>query len=440
MATPRSGPAAAVAAWPFWSVRPAVKVVVLTVFAAAVGAVLLAARAVPAGLAGLAGGRTWIWFGVLAVGSVVHAEAARRIERLRETASQGAPWINLKSVWTFAGLLLLPLVLVDVLVVVTYLHTWIRVTRRVVVHRWMYSMSMIIVASSSAGAVMHLISPAPVAPGAGPAGPLAVLVAGVTRWVINVVLVTTVIKLSAPDTPLRKALGRPTDQLIDAASLALGALIAVVLTYAPAYVPAVLLPVLAVHRSLLLHQFQVAARSDPKTGLLNAGFWHEAAGHEVRRAVQALAMAGRAAREGVTGLLLIDLDHFKRVNDRYGHPAGDLVLRAVADALRRGRRATDLVGRFGGEEFAILVPSTTPAQLVAMAQRICQDIRDLRVSVLTSHGARETVAGLSVSIGVAHHPDAGQSLDQLMLRADSALFAAKSAGRDQVTLTSAPTA
>jgi diguanylate cyclase (GGDEF)-like protein len=137
-------------------------------------------------------------------------------------------------------------------------------------------------------------------------------------------------------------------------------------------------------------------------------------------------------------VLILDLDHFKTVNDRYGHLAGDVVLAAVASELQAGSRSHDLVGRFGGEEFVVLLRElpTGPAGsdvLLSVAERIRRRVSQLAVAVHTPHCAA-TVTGLSVSIGGAVLPTDGTTLDEALQVADASLYAAKRAGRDRVRI------
>jgi diguanylate cyclase (GGDEF)-like protein len=125
-------------------------------------------------------------------------------------------------------------------------------------------------------------------------------------------------------------------------------------------------------------------------------------------------------------MLMIDVDHFKAVNDRHGHHAGDLVLRALADRLREVLRQADVVARLGGEEFAALMPETDmPAALLAAerVRQICQAIGP------QLEGFADM--GVSVSIGVAQWRP-GETLDHLLERADAALYRAKRGGRNRV--------
>jgi diguanylate cyclase (GGDEF)-like protein len=130
---------------------------------------------------------------------------------------------------------------------------------------------------------------------------------------------------------------------------------------------------------------------------------------------------------------ILDLDDFKELNDRYGHPAGDWMLRAAANTVNKNMRAADLAGRYGGEEFAFLLPRTTLAEACTVAERIRSDIEDL---VVEHSGA---VLQVRASIGVAAYPESGvRDVDELIARADEALYQAKGAGKNRVV--AAPTA
>jgi diguanylate cyclase (GGDEF)-like protein len=128
------------------------------------------------------------------------------------------------------------------------------------------------------------------------------------------------------------------------------------------------------------------------------------------------------------GLLMLDLDHFKAINDRLGHPAGDEVLRQVARSLLRAVRVGDSAYRYGGEEFVILLPEADPVIARAVGERVRQGIEALNISV----GEDRTV-GLTASIGIATYPDNGASIQELVAAADAALYAAKRGGRNRVS-------
>jgi diguanylate cyclase (GGDEF)-like protein len=136
---------------------------------------------------------------------------------------------------------------------------------------------------------------------------------------------------------------------------------------------------------------------------------------------------------GPVALLVVDLDNFKRVNDRFGHVAGDEVLKAVADTLRRTTRKGDLLGRYGGQggdEFLVLLPETGPEDAHAVAERIRMGVRSMVVQAPTSSGTK-TITAITASVGVATGtPD--MDLQSLVVAADNALREAKRGGRDKV--------
>jgi diguanylate cyclase (GGDEF)-like protein len=131
-------------------------------------------------------------------------------------------------------------------------------------------------------------------------------------------------------------------------------------------------------------------------------------------------------------LAMIDLDDFKMLNDTYGHSAGNEALKAIARIFTSSTRAADSVCRFGGEEFAIVLPVTTPQQAEPILKRMCQKIRQQNIPVDPSHS-------LTISIGVAACPRDAQTVDDLIRLADKALYSAKEEGKDRVVLAIEPT-
>ncbi|WP_165547297.1 sensor domain-containing diguanylate cyclase [Kribbella sindirgiensis] len=367
-------------------------------------------------------GGDWIRLLVLAGGSAIHLEAARDIERLRKVGAEGIPYVNLKGMWTFAGVLILPPPLAAALILSTYLHSWLRV-RRVPPYRSVFTATTLVLAGAAGAVVLATIRPG-VYPGypSGPLGLVAVVAAGLAYWFVNYALVAGAIMMANPDSPGRNALGRLSDQLIVAGSLGLGVATAALLLSQPWAVAVLLLTILGLHRALLVEQFQTASRTDPKTGLANAAFWHEIARRE---------FAGAERTNSRLGVLYLDLDHFKAINDTYGHHAGDEALKAVAAELRHEVRDNDLVGRLGGEEFAILLPQTSAADTTLAAERIRRRIAGLAVTVAAPNGP--VLCGpITCSIGAATYPESGTSLDELQMAADLAMYQAKDAGRNRV--------
>lgn len=134
-------------------------------------------------------------------------------------------------------------------------------------------------------------------------------------------------------------------------------------------------------------------------------------------------------------LLMLDIDHFKNFNDRYGHQAGDEALRAVGAALAGGIRHYDCIGRYGGEEFICFLPETVPTDALVVAERLRQRVAAVRVAVVGDGGLAGDV-GMTVSVGIATWPDSpAECSDDLVAAADRALYQAKAAGRDRCCFT-----
>jgi diguanylate cyclase (GGDEF)-like protein len=128
-------------------------------------------------------------------------------------------------------------------------------------------------------------------------------------------------------------------------------------------------------------------------------------------------------------LVSVDLDHFKQINDRWGHPAGDAVLRNTARVLHEQVRSIDRVGRVGGEEFLVLMPGCTPCSAAAVAERLRMALRNDPVELVP-----QGRVALTASLGVAVVTSGDADLEQMIRRADAALYRAKHEGRDRVVL------
>lgn len=406
-----------------WGLGVRLVVLVLTVEAAA------AALAVSGLLVVSLDGGSLLLALVLTALSVVHTELATGIERLRRRAS-GTSYFDLSSVWTFAAALLLPPGLAAVVIVVVYVHLWHRVwaPAGVSLHRHVYTTAAVLLAARTAHEVAH---------GAGgltgglaaPSAITAVALAVVGYYVVNTVLVAAAIALTRPGASPRVLLGRWDDNALEVATLCMGALAAVALSSAPGLVALVLPPILVLHRAVLVRQLEEEVSTDAKTGLLTVATWRAEATRTVRRVQR----AGTGA-----GVLILDLDHFKIVNDTHGHLAGDDVLAAVAGELRAGVRERDVVGRFGGEEFVVLLPDLAVgragrSELWDVAERLRDRVSRLDVGVDTPGGLR-TITGLSISIGGATVPTDGTTLDEVLRAADTSLYAAKGSGRNAVRI------
>ncbi|WP_157695155.1 GGDEF domain-containing protein [Nakamurella panacisegetis] len=179
----------------------------------------------------------------------------------------------------------------------------------------------------------------------------------------------------------------------------------------------VLLARSAEEQEVLIARLRRQAAIDPLTGLATRRVLDQAAQS---------ALSGAASSAG-TGMILLDVDKFKDVNDRYGHPAGDEVLVQLAALLIRGCRKTDIVSRLGGDEIALLLPGCSPDSLLKRASSILLDVRNHAFIMSDLERIR-----VSVTAGVAHAPTHACDLPSLYATADAALYEAKRAGRDQV--------
>ena len=237
--------------------------------------------------------------------------------------------------------------------------------------------------------------------------------------VLNAALVACAVRTAgAPPRPRRGA--RDSESLIiNVTGVCVGLLITIACLLSSVLLFVALPPVILLQRSLLHQQLRAAARTDAKTGLLNAAAWHREADIEISRVIR----AGDSL-----ALLLIDIDHFKQVNDTYGHLAGDQVLAGLADVLRRAVRDADVVGRFGGEEFVVLLPGADAAEAGQVAERLREQV-SAEVTVPAASGV-----GVTVSIGAAVIGLHGEDLSGLLSSADLAMYRAKEAGRNRVCL------
>jgi diguanylate cyclase (GGDEF)-like protein len=161
------------------------------------------------------------------------------------------------------------------------------------------------------------------------------------------------------------------------------------------------------------------ATTDPLSGALNRRHFTKCAEAEMSR-------SDRHGHE--LALLLIDIDHFKNINDTHGHQTGDEAIRALADTCRAMMRRSDYLGRMGGEEFAILLPETNGEAARQLAERLRVELSQLRLP-----GDKDDVK-FTVSIGVAHWRSERDDLESLLRRADTALYEAKRRGRNQVVV------
>jgi diguanylate cyclase (GGDEF)-like protein len=205
---------------------------------------------------------------------------------------------------------------------------------------------------------------------------------------------------------------------------AIGVAGAVLWHTSPWVVPFAVVPVLTSFQALALPRLALLAATDAKTKLYNAARVTEATENEVA--------AAQRTRRPVSAVL-VDLDLLREINNSRGHLAGDAVLVAVADVIRRNVRAADVAARFGGEEFAVLLPNTSPADALAIAERIRRGVEELVIE----YGRTGDPLRATVSIGVASFPENALDAESLVHAADLALYRDKDGGRNAVVAAAA---
>lgn len=410
----------AVREWALWEQKPRVVAYCLAIETTVVVAVaaLFATGPVRSG--------EWLMFATLLILGVVQAELGSGVERVRRRVS-GVAHINMTSVWTFAAVLLIPAALTAVLVWALYAHlavrSWYRL-QRAPMWKTLSNAAATTLTCLSAHVTLDAIGVGGIAEAAraGWWGGAAVIAAIGVYFVVGALVV-----IPARDEIARTwqgLFGGWADNALELATLCLGTLTGLALAELPLLAVAVLPPMLMLHQTVLVKQLQVAATTDGKTGVLNPAGWHGRAQNELHRDQQ---------RGAAAGLLMIDLDHFKRLNDTHGHLAGDAALHAVAATITAEVRGRDIVGRYGGEEFVALLPDITAGDALEVAERVRVAIRHLAVPVPTAATSAEPVTmRMTVSIGLAMAPESGTELQHVIEAADTALYQAKARGRNRV--------
>jgi diguanylate cyclase (GGDEF)-like protein len=367
----------------------------------------------------------WVRFGVLLGLASVHMFLSRRQEETRRNRMDTVH-VDLTSIWNFAAALVLPVPLALLSIVAVRFQRWF-VARRPL-YRFVFGTAVIAVCLLGVHGVLSATG-GPIFATTDPVGMVRDFGVGVAAGAVYVVgqilLVGFAVALHSERPSIATAVGSWYDNGLEMLTVALGMVTAVLLLHAPPVLAVMVVIGVIGNRLTEIRQLRVDVRTDPKTGLLNMRGWREMARKELARADRTRAPVG---------LLMVDLDHFKQINDTWGHPAGDDMLIAVANVLRTETRPADVVGRFGGEEFVVLLPDTDGSASVAAAERIRLRVAGLTVISTDKRGGPAVISGRTTSIGVAVRPWHASDLPDLLQAADGAVYAAKEGGRDQVRL------
>jgi len=355
---------------------------------------------------------------------------AATVELTRRASEPNGVVKDVYAVWELPVVILLPLLYALIIPAIRLALTQWRV-KRSPPHRRIFTAAAIGIAYGSASLVYHGILPVGCHPRAYMwAHPTmwlaAAAAAGVTQWAVNQSLILTAVKAADPSTRVKNAVFGRESLHNDVTELCAALLVALGMTISNLTLIIALPLVTLLQRSFRHTQLLNEARADAKTGLLNAATWER----------EALAEVARAVRTGSPlAVALLDLDRFKQINDTYGHLLGDEVLRQIAGTMTQVLRDYDLAGRFGGEEFVMLLPQTRAVDALRIAERVRAHIAQLPIYATGGSGSERVP--VTVSIGVAAL-DAGsrRELTELLAAADAALYRAKASGRDQVQMIS----
>jgi len=408
-------------AWPIWSLPRLLQMYLITLSATAAALSLWALGRAVTGTGGDWGAvrrEEVLIFALLLTCAAVSVEFTRR-----QGEPAGVLVNDLLSAWWLPIAFLLPPVYVLIAPLPILAYRQVRV-RQSLLHRRVFSAVATGLANGAASLVFHNLLNGVEAHQQITSGSIAALTW--TGWAIacsllaaaiNTVLVAIPVKASSPESMWSELLWGRENHIPEIVELCTGVIIALVCALSPVLAIIVLIPLVFLQRGLMHRQLSAAARMDSKTALLNALTFEREANAEIARAKRT---------HSPLALMLVDIDHFKVINDQHGHLAGDKVLRAFAGAMSAQLRDYDLLARFGGDEFALLLPQTDTEEALHTASRLRRRLGELSIS------SGSTVIGATVSVGVAHLCSVEQDVTELLAAADLALYRAKARGRDRV--------
>ncbi|HEY2442992.1 MAG TPA: GGDEF domain-containing protein [Streptosporangiaceae bacterium] len=364
------------------------------------------------------------------------AFGAVTVEAIRPVGEPAGSIKDAHGVWQLAAAVLLPpFYALAAAALVFALHQW-RV-RRSLAYRRVFSAAAVGLSYGAASLAFHAAWHRPAFAPSGHAGLLAwgpltwmllAIAVGCLRWTLNSALVLAAVKLDDPSARIRDLLGGNDGLYNDIAEGSVGVLVALSAAVSPLMLIVALPCGTLLQRSARHSQLVQASRTDAKTGLLSAVTWQREAAVQVARSIRTRTPLSVA---------MVDIDHFKAVNDTYGHLAGDGVLQAVARILTAGMREYDLAGRFGGEEFTLLLPHADAAEAIRIAERLRVALAAIPIPAPADPPPGDP-PHITVSIGVASIVEGVTDLTDLLAAADTALYRAKRSGRNAVRLAGSP--
>lgn len=410
-------PVLAVRSWPVWRLDPRWLVVFI-----------ISVAVLDGGAIGMSASMTVLQPGQLLLFGLLLACSLATVEMTRRAGENAGLILDVYAVWELPIAILLPPVYALIVPIPRFVLMQWR-GRKIPVYRRVFSAAAIGLSYGGVSLAFHaanqgMLSHIGRADVRTAAWVLTVAACGLVQWTINHGLVLTAIKASDPAAS-RQQMGLTREPLQnDATEMCVAVLVTLCVASSPLTIVFALPFVTLLQRSQRHAQLLNDARFDAKTKLLNAGTWEREAGAEVTRATRTRTPLAVA---------LIDVDNFKVINDTYGHLAGDKALQELSRTIKLFLREYDLVGRFGGEEFSLLLPQTDEHDARRVAERMRAHIAEMPIDIGDKSGSE--IIRLTVSIGVAALSNSGRQLTELLATADAALYRAKRGGRNQVWVT-----
>jgi diguanylate cyclase (GGDEF)-like protein len=365
--------------------------------------------------------RSVLVFLALVACGVAATEATRGVREPQGTLAR-----DLQSVWYLAIAITLPPFYALAAPIPLAIHKLWR-TRRMLIYRRVFSHAVLGLAYGLASFAFHSMPPTVAGPEPGSglhalSWVAAVVACGLIGLTINYGAVMVAIRLSDPDVRIRDLVGTRDSLTTDLLELSLAVSLTLVVALNPVLMALALPTVVLCRRYLMQSQLVAQARFDAKTGVLNAGTWQREATAEFYRSLRS---------DAPLALVMVDIDHFNSVNETAGLDAGDQVLRGIARTLTENLQGSGLVGRFGGEQFAILLPQTGETQARRIAERLRDHVAGEPIAIEDGSHAG-FVFRLTISIGIAVLDRSRRALAELIGAADGALSEAKATGRNKV--------
>ncbi|OAN40561.1 hypothetical protein A6A03_04430 [Chloroflexus islandicus] len=346
------------------------------------------------------------------------------LTQLFEAEAPNRQLLYLHFIFFFAALLLLPVPLFVMIVVVPHLVEWLKVRfltpESPHLRNWYiqpFNIANHIIAGFGALGLLKFGTASTMA--SSTTTILLYIGAAVTYVLINHLLVGYALQLARGINLQDSGVLSVRSLLPDIIMAGLGCVVAVLWELNPAWLLLALSPVVMMYQALMVPQLVEEARTDTKTGLLNARYFQKAFTREFERAQQ----SGEPL-----ALIMADLDYLRNINNTYGHLAGDAVISGIGKLIRENLREGDSAGRFGGEEFAIVLPNTDLEAAITVAERLRQMIEQATFPV----PGFDSPIRATMSLGVAVFPDDATTMTTLHLAADIAVYQAKEQGRNRV--------